>query len=237
MPQTEKLSAKATAKQETATVVAKATALAIPSLVSKAIMGKVMQDPELGVQFGFGSGIALSVLGMSFDAGNNIIASLEEQISEFSYSNLIRFALHTFNALASSACALGSFAGAAAFMGASMEQSTMDSGYLFPLLLAIATLRALSQKSSNPYIKKLGETAVETGLSIIAGATVGETSGQLHEFLSAATALFTAMAMTKITGLIGGFFMAAPAAPVPTTEAEMPMLDKDSEDSSAQTPA
>ncbi|MDF2691066.1 MAG: hypothetical protein K0S29_921, partial [Gammaproteobacteria bacterium] len=45
MPQTAKLSAKATAKQETATVVAKATALAIPSLVSKAIMGKVMQDP------------------------------------------------------------------------------------------------------------------------------------------------------------------------------------------------
>jgi chromate transport protein ChrA len=200
-------------------------------------MGKVMQDPELGVQFGFGSGISLAVLGMSFDAGNNIIASLEEQIAEFSHANLIRFALQTFNVLASSACALGGFAGAISFMGADMNQSTMDAGYLFPLLVFIATLRALSQKSSNPHVKKLGEAVAEAGLSIIAGATVGETSGQLHEFLSATTALFTAMAMTKITGFIGGFFMAAPAAPTPASEAEMPMLDQDSEASLEQAPA
>jgi hypothetical protein len=229
MPQSAEKSVKATAKHETATVIAKAAALAVPSLISKALMGRLMQDPELGTQFGFGCGIGLSTLGISFSAANNIIDALEPHIAEFRYRDLISFMLHASNVLLSSSCALGGFAGAVAFMNADMGQSTMDEGYLFPLLVFIAAIRALTQKAANSYIKKLGEAAVETGISIAAGVSVGQTNGELHAFLSATTALFTAIATSSLTGLLGSFFMTSAAPKKPETEVELPMLDKDSE--------
>jgi hypothetical protein len=236
MPQAIEKSAKATAKHETAAVVAKAAALAVPSLISKALMGRLMQDPELGTQFGFGCGIALSTLGISFSAANNIIDALEPHIAEFRYKDLISLMLHASNVLLSSSCALGGFAGAVAFMNADMNQSAMDAGYLFPLLIFIAAIRALTQKSANSHVKKLGEAAVEIGISIAAGVSAGQTSGELHAFLSATTALFTAIATSSVTGYLGSFFMAsAPKKPKP--ELGLPLLTKASEASLEQIPA
>jgi hypothetical protein len=230
MPKAEKLSAKAVAKHEAASGLSKAVALGVSPAISKALMGHFMQDPELGTQFGFGSGIGLATLNISFSAANNIIDAIEPQIAEFHNKDLISFLLHTSNVLFSSSCATAGFLGAAAFMNADTDQSGMDAEYVFPLFVFIAALRVLVQKASNPYLKKLGEATVQAGISIATGVSVGYTSDRLHAFLSASTALFTATATSAVATFIGSFFMSPMPEQQTSSETGKPLLMNDSAD-------
>lgn len=158
------------ARHEFASAFLQISGVVLPIAVSAIVMARAMQDGTLGRQFGASSGVAVNILNATWSALHTISAALQSQTEPLSYKNLISFCLDSATIFISSSLALAGFAAGAQYMGADTGLIMMDADFVFPLLVLIAAFKTLSQKSHNGYVKKLLDSGIEAGLSIVSGA-------------------------------------------------------------------